>query len=173
MKQFLPTYYAPKLTEVTPAFFHALGVTTLLCDLDNTLAPFDELTPRPAIKTWLETIQKSKLTIAIISNNKPRRVLPFANAIGVESLTKTGKPFSNKLLKFIQEKGYSIDKVMVIGDQLLTDVWLANRLGIKSLFVEKLVPYDHWPTKPNRLIEGCIKKRLLRHHQLRHWEDRT
>jgi len=44
-------------------------------------------------------------------------------------------------------------------------------LGMKSLFVEKLVPYDHWPTKPNRFIEHWLKKRYRRQHRFHHWRD--
>jgi predicted HAD superfamily phosphohydrolase YqeG len=89
----------------------------------------------------------------------------------VDYLAKTGKPFKDKLLIFLKQKGYPKDKAIVIGDQLLTDVWLANRLGIKSLFTEKLVAYDHWPTRPNRLIESLLKRRYHRQHRFTHWRD--
>lgn len=167
----LPTFYAPKLTEVTADFFIKQGITTLCCDLDNTLAPYDELKPRKVILDWIQKMKSAGLHFLIISNNDDERVKPFAKAVGVEYLAKTGKPFRNKLLIFLAQKGYAKDKVMVIGDQLLTDVWLANRLGMKSLFVEKLVPYDHWPTKPNRFIEFWLKKRYRRQHRFHHWRD--
>ncbi len=164
-----PTFYAPSLFDVTPNFFIEQGVNYLCCDLDNTLAPFDEALPRATVKTWVRSLQDRGLTFLIISNNKEARVKPYADALGVDYLAKTGKPFQDKLLMFLKEKGYPKDKVMVIGDQLLTDVWLANRLGLPSLFVEKLVPYDHWPTKPNRWIESFIKRHYHRHHRFNHW----
>jgi len=40
---------------------------------------------------------------------------------------------------------------------------------MKSLFTEKLVAYDHWPTKPNRFIEAFLKKRYHRLKQFNHW----
>lgn len=164
-----PSFYAPNLFEVTPEFFLAHGITVICCDLDNTLAPYDELKPRHEVQAWVASLIKAGLTFYIISNNQEARVKPFAKALGVTYLAKTGKPFRDKLLIFLTKKGYPKDKVMVVGDQLLTDVWLANRLGYKSLFVEKLVPYDHWPTKPNRLIEGILKKRYHRLHRFHHW----
>ena len=166
-----PTFYAPQLIEVTSDFFIKQGITTLCCDLDNTLAPYDELKPRRTILNWIEKMKKAGLIFLIISNNDEERVKPFADAVGVDYLAKTGKPFQNKLLMFLAKKGYAKEKVIVIGDQLLTDVWLANRLGMKSMFVEKLVPYDHWPTKPNRLIESCLKRRYRRQHRFHHWRD--
>ncbi|MGA0875845.1 MAG: YqeG family HAD IIIA-type phosphatase [Bacilli bacterium] len=164
-----PSFYAPNLLEVTPAFFQAQGIKVICCDLDNTLAPYDELAPRKTVRQWVESLIQAGLTFYIISNNKDVRVKPFADALGVPYLAKTGKPFRNKLLIFLEEKGYPKDKVMVVGDQLLTDVWLANRLGYQSLFVEKLVAYDHWPTKPNRILESILKKRYHRLKRFHHW----
>jgi uncharacterized protein len=172
MKRFTPTFYATKLIEVSADFFLGQGIQVLFCDLDNTLAPYDELLPNPAITKWINHLKHAGLTITIISNNKPSRVAPFAQALGLDYLAQTGKPFSGKLLKFLKKKGYPKDKVMVVGDQLLTDVWMANRCGIKSLFVEKLVSYDHLPTKLNRLIESLIKRYLKRHRRLHSWEER-
>ncbi|MEY3431722.1 MAG: hypothetical protein RIS53_620 [Bacillota bacterium] len=166
-----PTFYAPKLTDVTADFFIKKGINVLCCDLDNTLAPYDELKPRKAILTWIQKMKAAGLVFLIISNNDEKRVKPFADVVGVDYLAKTGKPFRDKLLIFLTKKGYAKDKVMVIGDQLLTDIWLANRLGMQSLFVEKLVPYDHWPTKPNRLIESWLKKRYRRQHRFHHWRE--
>jgi uncharacterized protein len=173
MTRFQPTFYASSLTKVTPAFFKKHGYVYLCCDLDNTLAPYDELTPRPEMIRWLETLKQSGLSVLIISNNDAKRVQPYADAVGLPWLAKTGKPFRNKLLKFLQQKGYAKEKVILIGDQLLTDVWLANRLGIHSLFVERLVNYDHWPTWLNRLIEKRLKARLNRMKALKHWEETT
>lgn len=167
----LPTFYTSTLFEVTPQFFLQQNIHFVCCDLDNTLAPYDELTPRPKVKQWVTALKEAGLTFLIISNNDEQRVKPFATALGVDYLAKTGKPFKDKLLIFLQQKGYPKDKVMIVGDQLLTDVWLANRLGMKSLFTEKLVPYDHWPTKPNRFIESFLKKRYLRLNQFNHWRN--
>jgi HAD superfamily phosphatase (TIGR01668 family) len=169
--RWLPTFYARQLFEVTPAFFKKQKIKFLCCDLDNTLAPFDEFTPRPEVKKWVQSLIDAGLTFLIISNNDEQRVKPFAESLGVDYLAKTGKPFKDKLLIFLKQKGYPKDKVMVIGDQLLTDVWLANRLGMKSLFTEKLVAYDHWPTRPNRIIESFLKRRYHRQQRFNHWRN--
>ena len=171
MTRFQPTFYALKLIDIPPAFFHQHGWVYLCCDLDNTLAPYDEILPRPEVLAWLKRLTASGLKVMIISNNSPKRVQPYAEAAGLSWLAKTGKPFSDKLLKFLTEKGYAKEKVIIIGDQLLTDVWLANRLGLKSLFVERLVRYDHWPTLLNRTIEKRIKARLRKMKALHHWEE--
>ncbi len=91
----VPTFYAPKLTEVTADFFIKQGTTTLCCDLDNTLAPFDELKPRKVILDWIKKMKSAGLDFLIISNNDEERVKPFAKAVGVDYLVKTGKSVQN------------------------------------------------------------------------------
>jgi uncharacterized protein len=172
MKRFTPTFYAPNLFAVPADFFLTQKVQYLFCDLDNTLAGYDQLVPDQTIHTWVKHLIDAGLTFLIVSNNAPARVTPYATALNVASIAQAGKPFSGKLLKFLQQKGYPKEEVMIIGDQLLTDVWLANRLGVRSLFVDKRVQYDHWPTKLNRILEAKIKRRLIRKQQLKHWEGK-
>lgn len=164
-----PTFYARNLTDVPPSFFIKQHVRVICCDLDNTLAAYDELLPRKEVLHWVNLIQESGIDFILVSNNRETRVEPFAQTLGVSYLAKAGKPFQDKLLIFLTKKGYSKDEVMIVGDQLLTDVWLANRLGIKSMFVEKLVPYDHWPTIPNRFFESRIKRYLFKMNRMHDW----
>ena len=80
--RWVPTFYAPTLFEVTPDFFQRQHIQYICCDLDNTLAPFDEMTPRPMVKKWVTTLIDAGLTLLIISNNDEQRVQPFAASLG-------------------------------------------------------------------------------------------
>ena len=166
LKRFLPTFYAKRVFSIPLTTLYQKGYRYLFIDLDNTLAAFDEPLPSQLTLAFLQACDHAGFTVTLTSNNKPSRVAPFANACQIPYLASVGKPFSRDILKYCEEKGYAKDKVIVIGDQLLTDVWFANRLGYASLFVEKLVPRDHWPTRINRIIETPIKRYWKRHHQL-------
>jgi predicted HAD superfamily phosphohydrolase YqeG len=48
----------------------------------------------------------------------------------------------------------------MIGDQLMTDVFGANRMGINSIFVNPISKIEHLPTHVNRYFESKIIKRL-------------
>jgi HAD superfamily phosphatase (TIGR01668 family) len=170
-KRFTPTYYAKKLLAIPPSLFAKSGYKVLFIDLDNTLASYDTPLPSQSTLAFIQACIAVGLTITITSNNSEARVLPFAQACGVEALYALGKPFSSKLLKYCQQKGYAKEESLIIGDQLLTDVLYANRLGFDSLFIEKLVAKDHLPTRINRIFEKPIKRYLANHHRLKGMEE--
>lgn len=163
LKRFTPTYYQKSVFDIPLKALKAKGYQYLLCDLDNTLASFRDRQPSSSVKKLVDDCHQVGLTLMLVSNNKETRVKPFADALSIPFLFDAKKPFPTKVLKFLEEKGYPKDKVIIIGDQLLTDVWLANRLSVSSIFVERLVPYDHWPTRINRFFERRIKRHLIRH----------
>lgn len=57
--------------------------------------------------------------------------------------------------------------LVLIGDQLMTDIAAANNAGIKSILVKPLVESDAWNTKPNRFIEKRIKNHLIKKHDFK------
>lgn len=171
LKKFTPTFYQPLVFSIPLKALKAEGIRIILCDLDNTLAAFDEKTPSKKVISFVEACHQAGFTFIIVSNNKSDRVLDYATLLKVPFLSNAKKPFPAKVLKFLDEKGYDKKEVVIIGDQLLTDVWLAYRLGIRSIFVNPLVPYDHWPTRINRFFEKRIKKQLLDHQLLKPWKE--
>ena len=50
----------------------------------------------------------------------------------------------------------------MVGDQLLTDVFGANRAGVKSVWVMPIINSDGWNTRINRFFERKLLKRLLK-----------
>ena len=55
---------------------------------------------------------------------------------------------------------YDFSEVAAVGDQILTDVFGANRSGITSIFVESLTPEDRFLTRINRKFEKMILNNL-------------
>ncbi len=55
---------------------------------------------------------------------------------------------------------YKPDELCAIGDQLLTDVFGANRLDITSVLVNPISPKDNFTTLFNRVVEKYIMKKL-------------
>jgi uncharacterized protein len=170
-RAFTPTFYAIRIFDIPLTEVFLRGYRHLFIDLDNTLAAYYEMQPSALTLAFLRACDHAGFTVTITSNNKEKRVAPFALACQVPYVANLGKPFSRKILKYCEEKGYAKDRIMVIGDQLLTDVLFANRLGFASLFVEKLVNVDHWPTRLNRLIETPIKRYLFKKGLLKPLEE--
>ena len=60
-------------------------------------------------------------------------------------------------MKLYNFKDYEI---AAIGDQLLTDILGANRMGITSILINPIGEYEKFGTKINRFLEGFIKRSL-------------
>ena len=76
------------------------------------------------------------------------------------------KPFSRGLRIALKRYGLSRDEVVLVGDQLMTDVASANNFGIRCILVKPLVESDAWNTKINRFLEGIVRRRLLSENRL-------
>ena len=55
---------------------------------------------------------------------------------------------------------YKYTELACIGDQLLTDIYGANKLDITSILVNPLTQHDYTITFVNRLIEKIVYDRL-------------
>ena len=67
--------------------------------------------------------------------------------------------------KMLKEYGFDLSEVACIGDQIMTDIWGANRMGFTSILVDKMTKEDFKWTKLNRIVECLILKHF--HHKKR------
>ena len=102
------------------------------------------------------------LYICIVSNNKAKRKSIYCDRLGVQGIFSCFKPFPNKIVKFIKELGYQKDEVVLVGDQLITDVLCGNNAKIRVILTEPIVKKDQWTTRFNRLIDRPIRKSMLK-----------
>ena len=110
--------HAKELFEVDPEFFISNNVRILLVDLDNTLDSYRLYTPTDRTREYIEKIMKAGITPFIISNNKGKRVSSYANSLGVEYMHSSGKPFAFKIKRLVKEKGWNVDELMLVGNQI-------------------------------------------------------
>ena len=104
-------------------------------------------------------IKEFGLNFYIISNNSFERVNEFCKDENIEFLFSAKKPLKKNLLNFIKEKELNIDECVMIGDQLLTDIYAANKFGCFSVLVDQLSNKDIAITSFNRKIEDIIYKK--------------
>ena len=168
-KAFIPTYHCVRLFDVPASFFVKQGYKLLCIDLDNTLSSYRIKLPTSEATSWIQSLRQAKLDVLIVSNNQPNRVKHFLTSLKLPFLAKARKPSTKKLQRYLDQNPTPLKSVLVIGDLLLTDCWMANRLGVDSLLTEKLVKEDHWPTIITRLIEKPIKHWLKHNQLLKDW----
>ena len=171
-KKFIPYCHAKNIYEVDPNFFVKQGVKLVLIDLDNTLDSFK--VRRASVKTinFINSLKNYGLTPVVISNNKENRVKDFANDLKIDFVANAKKPFSKKILNTISKRNLKPDDVMLVGDQMMTDVQAAHKAGLRMVLCNKLVKEDQWTTHINRIFGRRIKKYLQKRNKLVDWRNK-
>ena len=171
-KKFIPFAHAKSIYEIDVDFYKRNGVTTLFMDLDNTLDSFKAREPKEETINLVKILKENGINPIIISNNKTSRVSGYANLLGVEFLSSARKPFSKKIKKEIAKRGIDKNNVMLVGDQMMTDVLAANGAKIKVVLTEKIVKEDQWTTHINRIFDRPIRKYHRKHNNLIDWRNK-
>lgn len=161
-KNFIPDFYYSNFSEIDFKFFLDMGKSIIFLDIDNTIMTYSEKVP---IKSILDNINKAielGFDIILVSNNSKKRVSEFANKMNFKYIARANKPFKKgykKAIKLINNQ--SKEKVIFIGDQLITDIFGANKMEITNLLVNPLkTKTEHWYTKINRCLENSVLKSM-------------
>ncbi len=156
LKKFLPTTYVDKIENIDFESLKKQGVKSLFFDLDNTVIAYDKHYIEGDTLDFLLNLEK-EFKIVIVSNSPKKRVKPAAGQFKYVHFAK--KPLKLGLKKAIKMVGLNKNEVVLIGDQILTDVFGANRLGIKVVLVKPIKKSsDKWITSFNRSIARKILK---------------
>ena len=171
-KKFIPFAHAQSVYEIDVGFYKKLGIKHLLIDLDNTLDSYKAYHPDERAKELIATLRNNDITPIIISNNRGKRVRSYATDLGVTYLNSARKPLTFKINKFLKKHNISKSDILLVGDQLLTDVLFANNAKIPVILTEKIVKEDQFTTVINRFLTKGIYKYHLKHGNFIDWRNK-
>ncbi|MBQ9387655.1 MAG: YqeG family HAD IIIA-type phosphatase [Lachnospiraceae bacterium] len=137
LKRFFPYKKIKSLYDIDFEDLYDSGVRGLTFDIDNTLVPDSAPADEKTVGLF-KRLKKIGFKCCIISNNGKKRVRPFAEKAGVKYLYKTAKPSRKGFLKAMKITGSAPENTVHFGDQLFTDMWGANKVGIRSYLVEPI-----------------------------------
>lgn len=155
---FKPTMYRKNIFDIDYQKLKEKGIRCLVFDLDNTLGLIEqEKCPRKA-KQLIKELQEDFL-ILIASNNNRKRIQPYMEDLGVGGVSWAMKPSTRGLKKI--KKDYQLKKkeMVMIGDQIVTDVLAGKRFRIMTILVDPLGKKDLKITGLNRYWEDKIIRR--------------
>ena len=171
LKRFIPFAHAESIFEIDLSFYEKLGIKYVFADLDNTLDSYKQATPLERAKNLKEELEKHGIELIIVSNNTGARVQKYSRELGVRHFSSLAKPFSFKIKKIMKRANIKPENVVMIGDQIVTDISCANGAKLKSVLTEKLVPEDQPTTHFNRLFDNPLRKKLRKKNLLRDWRQ--
>lgn len=165
MDIFIPDVYQKSIYTINYKKLKKNGIKCLLFDLDNTIAPYKVTEPDVKVKELFARLEED-FKVIIISNSPKNRIRPFKEKLNVDCAYSSKKPFKTKYKKILELYNFKIDEVACIGDQILTDILGANRMGFTSILVNRVAKYETIFTRFNRFFEKIILKKLAKKNLL-------
>ncbi|WP_313093577.1 HAD hydrolase-like protein, partial [Streptococcus parasuis] len=89
------------------------------------------------------------------------RVKRAVEKFGIEFEAFALKPFTFGINRALKRFNVQPHEVVMIGDQLMTDIRAAKRVGLKSVLVKPLIQSDSINTQINRWRERRTMKKII------------
>lgn len=157
-KRFYPTYRFEKVEDIPYTLLEQENIKLILFDMDNTLVN-KEYRYSDALKAWTQQVKQNGIQLYILSNSPMgKKVEKVAKALGMEYHFNASKPSVKGFQKVVAEANQEREHILMVGDQLFTDVWGGNRFGVKTVLVKPIGKKEWIGTKAKRPFEKIVLK---------------
>jgi len=164
IKKLIPDYVFKTIYDIPLEKLYEDGIRLILTDLDNTLISYAETLPHERLFEWKKKIEELGFEFILVSNSRKDRVDKFAKAFDIPYQKFSTKPLKRgikRAMKKIATKKYDKNQVLLIGDQLMTDILGAKRCKIKAGLIHPVdKSSDIKATRLNRKMEQFFLKRI-------------
>ena len=162
VEKYMPDIYQKSIYYINYDKLFKKGIRCILFDLDNTISPPHVNKATKRLIKLFDELKDIGFKIIIISNSPKHRIEPFKNYLNVDACAFAIKPRRNKYERVMDKFKFKSTEIAAVGDQLLTDIYGANKLDITSILVNPLTPHDYSITFFNRLFEKVIYNKLAK-----------
>lgn len=163
LDKFVPDERVDSIYDIDLQRLKQAGIVGIITDLDNTLIGAKAPLATPELLGWLTHVRELGFKVVIVSNNNRLRVSAFAEPIPLPYIHAARKPIGRSFRQALDLLGVQPHQAVMLGDQLLTDVFGGNRIGLRTILVTPISPEHESPfTRINRRVEKLIYKRLRR-----------
>lgn len=153
---FFPDKIVESVKDIDFAALKRQGFTFVLLDIDNTLVPHGTRSADESameIKAGLEDIGLSPI---VCSNAKADRLMSFSSSLDVECISEARKPSPHAIKEFMQRNDLSVREIIMVGDQLITDVLAARRANISVILTKPISKKEVFYIRLKRLLERLL-----------------
>ena len=131
------------------------GIRALIYDIDNTLVKHGAKANENIVELF-HILHKMGFKTVLISNNTKERVESFADEVGSDYIAKAGKPGRKAYISAMEKMGSGKDDTVFVGDQLFTDIYGANRVGLYSILVKPIDKKEEIQIVFKRKLEAIV-----------------
>ena len=127
----------------------------MIFDIDNTLVPHGAKADDRA-KELFGRLKTIGFECCLLSNNKEARVKMFNEDVKVHYIYDARKPSVKNYRRAMHLLHTDTSNTIFIGDQIFTDVYGANRAGIRTILVKPIHPKEEIQIILKRYLEKII-----------------
>lgn len=168
--KFKPTWMVSEIYQITPEQLHRHGIKAVLTDLDNTLIAWNNPDGTQELQDWLQSLRQAGIPVVVVSNNNHERVRRAVAQFEIDFVARALKPLGKGIKEGIARLNISKDEVVMVGDQIMTDIRASHQAGVQSILVKPIVPTDSWKTQFNRFLERKMMNYLQKKHPDMKWQ---
>lgn len=159
LRKFCPAELVESVADINVDNFRKMGIDALLIDIDNTLVAWQGYQIPDDIKEWIRQADKEGMKICLVSNTRTKgRLGRIASELGVAHSVKAFKPRRAGFIEGLNLLNVEPARAAVIGDQIFTDIFGGNRLGIYTVLVQPMHRKEFFGTKISRFFERSMLK---------------
>lgn len=158
MKLFIPKMYQKDIFSINYDYLIKQGYKLIIFDLDNTIGSIEENICNQKVVNFLNDLNK-KIKIVIASNSLPKRVSLFCKNLECNFFSLSLKPSNITIFKIKKKYNLLYSEMVIIGDQVMTDILIGNRKGLFTILVDPIKDKDFKITSFNRKLEKFINKK--------------
>ncbi len=155
LRRFYPRERAASAYTIPYEKYYDAGFRGIVFDIDNTLVPHGAPATAQAI-ALMAKLREMGFSLCLISNNQEPRVAPFARAVGAYAIWDAHKPQKSAYLRAVSKMEKTPEVTLFVGDQLLTDVYGANRGGLYGVVVAPVGKKEEIQIVLKRYLEKII-----------------
>ncbi len=162
-RNFYPTYKYSNVESIPYSLIEENNIKLIMLDMDNTIIDYSEGKYSIEMKEWAIRMKRNGIKLYILSNSPFGKIVKkVASELNMKYYYNAGKPSIRGFKKIMELEKENKENMLMVGDQIFTDIWGANRFGIKNILVNPINKNERIHTKVKRPFENIVIKRYLR-----------
>ncbi|MGN0633353.1 MAG: VanW family protein [Oscillospiraceae bacterium] len=155
LKLLYPCAYADGVFDIDYVKLYDKGYRGIIFDIDNTLVHHGDDSTKE-VDELFKYIQGIGFKTVLLTDNEKSRVERFIKNIDTPYICDADKPDTAGYMKAVKVLRMEKEKVVLIGDQIFTDILGANKSGIDSILVKFIRLKEETKIGKRRHLENII-----------------
>ncbi len=157
-----PKQYEERLENISLEHLRKLNKYAIYLDIDNTILPYHSRRVSFEKANWVNKAKSLGFELFLVSNNiNFNRIKKIARDLDIDrGLCFALKPFSFSLREFAKKHRVNLERSVIIGDQIFTDIILGNWLKCYTILVDPVDKKLSFFKTTQREIEFSLLKKI-------------